>query len=243
MNKVFYVYAYLDPRKPGIFPFGNYCFDHEPIYIGKGKNGRAYQFNRKRENKYLGSKLDKISRPIVIFIKERLSESEAFDEEKQLISVIGRYDLKVGPLANQTDGGDGASGNVQSQETIKKRTAKRLGSKCSDETKKKLSEMFKGRPLTEETKRKISKSLIGHKASKETIEKRRQKMLGHTVSEETRRKIAAPQIGRVFTDEQKRNMSIAHKGKKHTLEQRKKRAKFTKVWWGERKEVLICGKR
>ena len=29
-----YVYVYLDPRKPGIFGYGEYKFDHEPFYVG-----------------------------------------------------------------------------------------------------------------------------------------------------------------------------------------------------------------
>jgi hypothetical protein len=29
-----YVYAYLDPRKPGIFKYEEYEFGYEPFYIG-----------------------------------------------------------------------------------------------------------------------------------------------------------------------------------------------------------------
>ena len=36
----FYVYAYLDPRKPGKFKYGEYEFTHEPFYIGKGTKSR-----------------------------------------------------------------------------------------------------------------------------------------------------------------------------------------------------------
>ena len=36
----FYVYVYLDPRKPGSFKFGEYEFDYEPFYVGKGKKNR-----------------------------------------------------------------------------------------------------------------------------------------------------------------------------------------------------------
>jgi len=241
METQFYVYAYLDPRKPGKYQYDNYVFDYEPLYIGKGKKRRAYQLSRKRDNSFLNNKLKKFSQPIIVIIKNGLSETEAFEEEKRIIAIIGRWDLKTGILANQTNGGDGASGNVQSQETIKKRIAKLIGRKQSDEVKKKLSEMFKGRPLLEETKRKISESLRGRKQSPEHIEKRIAKMRGHFVSEDTRRKIAIPQIGRVFTEEHKRKMSEAHTGIPLSEKHKKSKSIAATLWWAERK-TKQCGK-
>ena len=42
----FYVYIWLDPRKLGKYVYGNYEFDHEPIYVGKGKGGRLNDLTR-----------------------------------------------------------------------------------------------------------------------------------------------------------------------------------------------------
>ena len=46
----FYVYAYLDPRKPGIYTYGEYTFDYEPFYIGKGTGSRLYRHLWESEN-------------------------------------------------------------------------------------------------------------------------------------------------------------------------------------------------
>jgi hypothetical protein len=40
-ESVFYVYAILDPRKPGHFRYGHFKFEYEPIYIGKGNGKRS----------------------------------------------------------------------------------------------------------------------------------------------------------------------------------------------------------
>ena len=40
-ENIFYVYVYLDPRKPGNYVYGEYSFDYEPFYVGKGSNGRC----------------------------------------------------------------------------------------------------------------------------------------------------------------------------------------------------------
>jgi len=36
----FYVYALLDPRKPGRYVYETWEFDHEPFYVGKGSGNR-----------------------------------------------------------------------------------------------------------------------------------------------------------------------------------------------------------
>ena len=40
-NNRFYVYALLDPRKPGRYEYKDICFLYEPFYIGKGCGDRA----------------------------------------------------------------------------------------------------------------------------------------------------------------------------------------------------------
>lgn len=43
MKNIFYVYAYLDPTKPGKYEFLETCFLYKPFYIGKGQKNRYLQ--------------------------------------------------------------------------------------------------------------------------------------------------------------------------------------------------------
>ncbi len=113
---IFYVYAYLDPRKPGKYIYGRYEFDHEPFYIGKGKGNRLLEHMRLYNggNKHKNNKIKKIIKnnknPIIIKLFENLSEKMSLEIEKNSIELIGRKDKKIGPLLNYTDGGEGISG-------------------------------------------------------------------------------------------------------------------------------------
>jgi hypothetical protein len=83
----YYTYAYLRE-------------DRTPYYIGKGKGNRAY----KRTKTDIKPPKDK-SR--IIFLKQNLTEEEAFKHERYMIAMFGRIDLGTGILHNKTDGGDG----------------------------------------------------------------------------------------------------------------------------------------
>ena len=122
----FYVYLYLDPRKPGTYVYGEHQFDYEPFYVGKGSNSRAYDHLKpgKSTNPILRNKVNKIkrvfSKPIIIIYKEMLLENVAFDLERALVKTIGRKDLKLGPLLNLTDAGEGNVGWIPSIKTRQK---------------------------------------------------------------------------------------------------------------------------
>lgn len=136
----YYTYAYL--RK-----------DRTPYYIGKGKGKRAFSSNRT-----LNKPKDK-SR--IIFLKQNLTEQEAFEHEEYMIAVLGRKDLVTGILRNKTDGGEGISGVIRSEETKRKLSIAHKGKPRSKETKRKLSEFHIGKTLSEETKRKMSEAKKG----------------------------------------------------------------------------------
>ena len=96
----FYTYAYLRE-------------DRTPYYVGKGSGNRI----KYRQRSDIKPPKDK-SR--IIFLKQNLTEEEAFKHEKYMIAVFGRKNLGTGILHNKTDGGDGSSGWIASDETREK---------------------------------------------------------------------------------------------------------------------------
>ena len=120
--------------------------DGTPYYVGKGSGRRAYQ-----------NKDHCVYRPkynSLITVQYWESEEKAFEMEKWWIAFWGRKDIGTGILRNMTNGGDGPSGWVP-----------------SEETKAKIKEARKSQVFTVETRAKMGKSRRGAKHSAETKEK------------------------------------------------------------------------
>ena len=129
----FYTYAYLRE-------------DRTPYYIGKGCGNRLHTKGKREFN----SPKDKLR---VIFLKQNLTEEEAFKHEIYMIAVLGRKDIGTGILRNRTNGGEGVSGIVASEETRRKRSERMRGE----------NHPYYGKSLSEETKKKQSKAKLNKK--------------------------------------------------------------------------------
>lgn len=97
---MFYVYAHKKP-----------C--GEVFYIGKGKNRRAW--SKYDRNSMWVNTANKYGYTVEI-IHDNLTEQEAFDKEVELIRKYGRRNIGTGILTNLTDGGEGVTGHVHSEE-------------------------------------------------------------------------------------------------------------------------------
>lgn len=92
----------------------------EIFYVGKGCGDRAWSKQRNR----LWSRTAKKHGCSVEIVQDGLQEWAAFEFECELIALHGRRDLKLGPLTNLSDGGEGgATGAIRSKETKEKLSA------------------------------------------------------------------------------------------------------------------------
>lgn len=92
---IYYVYAYI--RKS----------NGTPYYIGKGCGKRAFAPHGR-------VKVPK-DRTKIVFLKQNLSEEDAYSWEVELIKEHGRQDLQTGMLLNRTAGGDGLDSDTARQ--------------------------------------------------------------------------------------------------------------------------------
>lgn len=154
------------------YTYAHYTKDtKELFYIGKGKNRRAFQIYGR--NRYWKNKVAKHGGFTVKILAKWKSEIEAFEHEKFLVSCF------KGSLVNLTDGGEGCSGFVQSEEAKAKRSI-----------------ALKGKPLTEERKKNIVLSLVGRKLAKEHAEKSRKNL--EKIREKQKRKVFCKTTGQIF---------------------------------------------
>ena len=115
-DEKYYVYALLDPRKKGSYKFGEYEFEYEPFYIGKGCGSRIkahlYPSSLSKKN-FKSNKIKSIinsgNEVISIKLYDNLNEKESLLLEEMLIKEIGRINTGEGCLTNLTDGNDGIS--------------------------------------------------------------------------------------------------------------------------------------
>lgn len=151
MNNNFYVYVYMDPRKPGDYKFGELNFSFEPFYIGKGIGSRKTEHLREAKSSrplqpfHNPLKINKIRKilkegyePLIELVYQGLSNEEAEVAEERCIALIGRLVEKKGPLTNKASGNPFKGTMVLSGEAHWG-----YGLARSEETRKKISENHK----------------------------------------------------------------------------------------------------
>ncbi len=210
----FYVYLHLKPSG-------------DVFYVGKGSSNKSHS---KRSHEFSGrnifhtrtiQKYGKENIEILVFYRD--SEIEAFETEIKWIKSLRDSGAR---LVNLTDGGEGACGNI-----------------LSEETKKKMSESAKGvkkQPFTKEHKENLSKAKIGKKLSQHQIDQRTKGQTGLKRSEATRKKLSISvslsligkkgrNTGKKHSDATKIKISESAKGRVVTQETRDKISKTLKM--------------
>lgn len=152
---MFYTYAHYKPNDV-------------VFYIGKGQGKRA--FSLAYRNKHHTNIVLKHGKPKIEILSHWKTESEAFEHEKFLIECFKDLGFK---LANKTNGGEGASGVVVSEETRLKMRNSHLNQKRTPEQCERIRLAIAGKPRpnarkpkSEEHKKAISKALTGRKREK-----------------------------------------------------------------------------
>lgn len=179
MKNTFYVYIHCKASDGTVF------------YVGKGSGRRAFWKNGR--NKHWHAIVNKHGYEVG-FVAQSLTESEAFQIERETIAYYGRINL-----CNYTDGGDGCS-----------------GAKRSDQTKKLIRQKMLGRQFSAETIEKIKNA--ARNRGPEFQAKRSATLRGRKHTEEHKAKIALAGIGRKVSDETRAKLSAVHKGKKKNPE-------------------------
>ena len=170
----FYVYAYL--RTNGT-----------PYYIGKGQEDRAWVKHRHRNK---GIQLPK-NKSNIIIIENNLTEVGALAIERRLIRWYGRKDLGTGILHNRTDGGDGISGAIKSEQSKIQCRDSQIGKKR--------------KPWSAETRAKMANRIPWNKGK-----------TGYKMSEETKKKMSIS-AQKPKTDEHRKNISLGKRKKRAEL--------------------------
>jgi regulator of RNase E activity RraB len=147
---MYYIYVYLDTRKKGSYSFGDFHFEYEPFYIGKGVNERYLTHlrvadgSRKGKNNLIVTKIKSILNdgfePTIIKIIENLTKDNYDSYEISTIKLIGKSCDGLGPLLNTTNGGDGGVTWIGEHHNKGKKLEEIVGDERAVELRQKLSE-------------------------------------------------------------------------------------------------------
>jgi hypothetical protein len=183
------------------------------FYVGKGTRRRAWNASPFHRNPHWERIVAKVGGFTVSFADQFLSDKEALSLEIKTISDLRSRGVE---LCNQTDGGDGTSGWVKTEEWRRKVGDAHRGKSISLGVRKKISESVRacGYVPSEEARKKMSETHMGKKRS-----------LGYRHTEEWKREKSKNLLGNKSRTGQTRSekerilTSLANRGRpqpKHT---------------------------
>jgi hypothetical protein len=147
----FYVYLYINP------------ITNIPFYVGKGKNNRAFMFEKHNHNKSLLTHLKNLKKEgydkndIVSIYKKNLTEEESLNIEKKLVFKFGKKS-EGGLLFNIIDGGSQPPSQKNKRYKRSEKTVENIKKSWTSNRKLKMSNRLKGKPKPKEWYDKIIKS-------------------------------------------------------------------------------------
>jgi hypothetical protein len=202
----------------------------DPFYVGKGHGYRFQEHDRlkergKRINRHKNNTIRQCLKnfgfvPKSIFL-DGLTEQEAFDLERRLISRWGRRDKDTGCLTNMTDGGEGTSGCIYTPEQRARNSVARRGKTGPEKslsTCEKISIALTGKPKSESHKQALSRALAGRAPPPLAAIRSREINTGRPVSQETRDLISLRLSNRERSPEHCAAISRAKAGHKQAPE-------------------------
>jgi hypothetical protein len=158
-----------------------------PFYVGKGSLKRAWS---KSSRSPLWKNIVKKYGVEIKILYANLNEQMALFLEKELIKKYGKRCDYTGCLINFTDGGDGISGYIH-----------------TEEAKKKIGQFFKGKKLSVEHVTKASISQKGKSVSETERLRLSALRIGTKLSEEHKKKIGDSHRGMIRSDLTRLNLS------------------------------------
>ena len=157
---------------------------NEVFYIGIGTKQKGYYsraINKHRDNLIWCRIIAKTDYKVEIILESNDYEFIK-EKEKEFITLYGRKNLGLGTLANMTDGGEGTTGIIVSEETKIKLKEARKGFVLSKEAREKISKANKGKKgewfHTEKTKQILRKLKTGTTHSQKTKDSLSKKFKG-----------------------------------------------------------------
>lgn len=198
-----------------IYKITNYT--NGKIYIGKHSTDNL-------DDVYMGSGILICKAEKKYGIENFTKEYLAFCDTEERLNWFEKFYIKkykaIEVGYNLTDGGDGALGRIDSDETRLKKSLSKKGIKhgpMTEETKRKLSEAtkkqlvekgvpFKGKHHSQESRQKISVAMKCKTFSEEHKQKISEAKKGKTLSEETKQKISDAMKGKTLSEEHKQKL-------------------------------------